>query len=148
MSNENTSATDEAGIRALIEDRVKAVHAKDVDGAMSRHAPDVVMFDVINPLRYIGSDKVRGRSGEWFALYESPIGYEVRDLSVTAGEDLAFCHYLYRVSGTMKSGNKVDMWVRATTCCRKIDGRWMVVHEHQSVPFDPETGKASLDLKP
>ena len=40
------------------------------------------------------------------------------------------------------------MWVRATVCYRKIDGTWMVTHEHNSVPFDVESGKASLDLKP
>ena len=40
------------------------------------------------------------------------------------------------------------MWVRATTCYRKIDGTWMITHEHQSVPFDTESGKASLDLEP
>jgi ketosteroid isomerase-like protein len=40
------------------------------------------------------------------------------------------------------------MWVRATTCYRKIDGKWMITHEHQSVPFDTESGKASLDLEP
>lgn len=28
------------------------------------------------------------------------------------------------------------------------DGRWKVVHEHVSMPFDMETGKAMLDLKP
>lgn len=33
-------------------------------------------------------------------------------------------------------------------CCRKIDSKWMIVHEHDSVPFDMETGKASIDLKP
>jgi ketosteroid isomerase-like protein len=40
------------------------------------------------------------------------------------------------------------MWVRATTCYRKLDGMWTIVHEHQSVPFDPNTGAASLDLEP
>ena len=40
------------------------------------------------------------------------------------------------------------MWIRATLCYRKIDGKWMVTHEHVSVPFDPESGQASLDLKP
>jgi ketosteroid isomerase-like protein len=40
------------------------------------------------------------------------------------------------------------MWWRATVCCRKVDGPWMVVHEHASAPFDAETGRASLDLEP
>ena len=115
---------------------------------MSNHAPDILSFDVVNPLQYSGSDTVRERAQEWFALYQSSIGYEIRDLSITTGDDVAFCHYLYRVSGTRRDGGKVDMWVRATVCYRKIEGTWMITHEHQSVPFDPESGNASLDLKP
>lgn len=69
-------------------------------------------------------------------------------MSITAGEDVAFCHYLYRVTGTRADGGQVDMWVRATVCFHKQNGMWLVTHEHQSVPFDPETGKASLDLEP
>jgi ketosteroid isomerase-like protein len=41
-----------------------------------------------------------------------------------------------------------DVWVRATVCFRKIDGHWKVTHEHMSVPYDMETSKASVDLKP
>jgi hypothetical protein len=40
------------------------------------------------------------------------------------------------------------MWWRATVCYRKIDGKWMITHEHASVPFNVESGKASLDLTP
>jgi uncharacterized protein (TIGR02246 family) len=148
MTSANSTAPDEAQIRALIENRVKAVRAKEIDGVMSNIAPDIVMFDVLNPLRYIGSDTVRERAAAWFALYHGAIGYEIRDLSITTGDDVAYCHYLYRVSGTRQDGGTVDMWVRATGCYRKIDGTWMVTHEHMSVPFDPESGKASLDLKP
>jgi len=43
---------------------------------------------------------------------------------------------------------KTDVWVRATVCFRKIDGQWKVTHEHISVPFDMETFKASVHLKP
>lgn len=148
MTTANNKAIDEAQIRALIEDRVKAVRARDINGLMSNHAPDILSFDVVNPLQYSGSDTVRERAQEWFALYQGPIGYEIRDLSITTGNEVAFCHYLYRVSGTRRDGGKVDMWVRATVCYRKIDGTWMITHEHDSVPFDPESGRASLDLKP
>jgi ketosteroid isomerase-like protein len=40
------------------------------------------------------------------------------------------------------------MWWRTTVCFRKIDEKWMVTHEHNSVPFDVGSGKASLDFKP
>lgn len=148
MTIQNNKAIDEAQIRTLIEDRVKAVRAKNINGLMSNHASDVLSFDVVNPLQYTGSDTVRERAEEWFSLYQGSIGYETRDLSITTGDDVAFCHYLYRVSGTRTDGEKVDMWVRATVCYCKIDGTWMITHEHNSVPFDMETLKASLEIKP
>jgi hypothetical protein len=40
----------------------------------------------------------------------------------------------------------VDMWVRATLVCRRQDGSWRIVHDHESVPFDTGTGKALIDL--
>ena len=40
------------------------------------------------------------------------------------------------------------MWWRATQGFRRIDGRWQIVHEHSSVPFDMKSGKVSFDLKP
>jgi ketosteroid isomerase-like protein len=148
MTKENNKADDEAQIRTIIEGRVEAVRDKDISALLSDHAPDVLAFDVINPLQYSGLDKVRERAEKWLSAYQSSIGYEIRDLSIEASDEVAFCSYLYRVSGTLTSGDKINMWVRATVCLRKIDGKWMIVHEHQSVPFDVETGKASLDIKP
>lgn len=82
----NSKGTGEAQIRALIEGWAQAVRAKDINERMSNYAPDVVSFDAVNPLRRMGSDAIRERLQEWFALYEGPIGYEIRDLSATAGE--------------------------------------------------------------
>ena len=62
--------------------------------------------------------------------------------------DVAFSHGLSHVSATTTDGRKLDMWWRTTVCFRKIAGKWMVTHEHNSVPFDVESGKASLDLQP
>ena len=148
MTTENDAAADEARIRELIEERVRAVRAKDVDALMRAHARDVVMFDALDPLRYVGAEAVGERAEQWLSWYEGPVGYEARDLSVTAGGGAAFCHYLYRVTGTMTNGREVDMWVRSTVCFRKAEGAWLVAHEHTSVPFDAESGKASVDLKP
>ena len=148
MTTANTKIMDEAQLRKLIEDRIKATRAKDVEGAMVSIAPDILLFDVVNPLRYSGSDRLKKRAEEWFSSFQGPLGYEVRDLSFATGDGVAFSHSLNRVSATRTHGKKLDMWWRSTVCYRKIDGRWMVTHEHNSVPFDVESGKASLDLKP
>jgi len=143
-----SESPDAAQIRGLMDDRVEAVRAKDVNASMSAMVPDILSFDVVNPLQYIGSQALRNRTEEWFSSFQGPIGYEVRNLSITASDEVAFCHSLNHVSATKTNGVKIDMWWRATVCCRKIGGKWMVTHEHNSVPFDVESGKASLDLKP
>lgn len=148
VATDNSAAAGEDQIRALINDRVKAVRAKDINGAMSRSAPDILAFDVINPLQYAGVDALRKRLEGWFSSFQGPINHEICKLSLTPGDDVAFSHSLNRVIGTTTEGKKIDMYWRATSCYRKIDGKWMVTHEHNSVPFDPESGKASLDLKP
>ena len=148
MTTENNKALDEAQIRELIDDRIKAVRAKDSNAATSGIAPDIVSFDVVNPLQRMGSDVSRKRAEEWFSSFQGAIGYEIRDLSITAGDDVAFSHGLSHVSAKTKDGVEFDMWWRTTLCFRKIDGKWIVTHEHNSVPFDVESGKASLDLKP
>ena len=74
----------------------------------------------------------------WFASFQGEIGYEVRDLHVTAGEEVAFSHSLNRLHGTTAEGKRTEMWFRETLCFRKIDGAWKIVHEHASMPFDAE----------
>jgi len=148
MTTENSKANDEAQIRTIIEGRITAIRDKNVNALLSNHAADVLAFDLINPLQYTAADTVRERTENWLSSYQGSIGYEIRDLEITTGETTAFCHYLYHVTGTLTDGRKVSMWARATVCLLKTDGKWMIVHEHQSVPFDVETGKASLDLKP
>ena len=85
---------------------------------------------------------------ELFDLYQNSIYYEVRELSITAGDDVAFSHSLNRISGTMKDGQQTDRWLRWTAGYRKTNGKWLIVHEQVSVPVDLGNGKAILDLKP
>jgi ketosteroid isomerase-like protein len=148
MTVEDDRRVDEARIRELLDAWVKALRSRDADAIVSRQAPDVVSFDVVNPLQYVGSGETRRRAEEWLSSFLGPIGLEIRDLSVTVGDDVAFAHSLNRVSGTMAHGQAIGMWLRSTVCFRKIDGQWTVTHQHSSVPFDGESGRASLDLKP
>jgi ketosteroid isomerase-like protein len=148
MMTETGRASDEAQIRELIEARAEAIRGKDLAGAMAGIAPDVLVFDVVDPLRHCGLEALGARALQWFSSFRGPIGYEIRDLCITAGADVAFSHSLNRVLGRLTDGTGIDMWWRSTVGYRKVDGRWRITHEHNSVPFDPETGKASLQLQP
>jgi len=147
MRTEDDASHDEAQIRALIDARIRAVQAKDVAGALACVDLDMVLFDVVTPLAARGADAESARLEEWFASFDGPIGYEMRDLDIVTDETVAFSYGLNHYSGRTQAG-ALDMWVRATTGYQKSGGVWRIVHEHQSTPFDPSTGRPSLDLEP
>jgi uncharacterized protein (TIGR02246 family) len=141
-------AMDEAEIRRQIDDHAQALHAMNLDGVMAMYAPDVVAFDIDPPLKYEGAEAKRQRWMEVFAIYQPPLGYEIRDLTLTLADDVAFGHSLNRISGTLKDGHRTDFWLRWTVCLRKVDGTWLIAHEQVSVPVDFASGTALLDLQP
>jgi len=139
---------DEAGIQGLLDDWTRSIRDKNIEGVMSIYAQEVVSFDLVPPLRYMGADEFRKAWEEVFLVYQGPIDYEIHDVNITVGDDVAFTHSLNRISGTMNTGQKTDLWVRWTACFRKINGKWLIVHHQVSVPVDLENGKAALSLKP
>jgi ketosteroid isomerase-like protein len=143
MSNMET-----AEIRKLVEHRSEAIRSRNDEQSTSMIASDYLLFDVVNPLQSKGAGAARNRAKEWFATFQGPIGYEIRDLQISAANGVGFSHGLNHVSGTKLDGNPLDMWWRATVCYRKLNGRWQITHEHNSVPFNVTNGKASLDLEP
>jgi ketosteroid isomerase-like protein len=52
------------------------------------------------------------------------------------------------MSGAMNNGTKIGYWLRWTACFRRIDGAWLIEHDHVSVPTDFATGRSKLDLEP
>ena len=82
----------EPAIRVLIDRLVKAVRSSDVDGVMSAYAPELVAFDLVPPLQYVGAEAFMKAWRDVFESYREPIHYELRDLSITAGDDVAFSH--------------------------------------------------------
>jgi ketosteroid isomerase-like protein len=61
---------------------------------------------------------------------------------------VAFAHGFGRLSGTLKNGDRAGSWVRWTACYRRIDGDWLIAHDHVSVPLDMASGRGVLDLEP
>jgi len=138
----------EGDIRELIDRFADAFRAKDVDGIMSFFAPEIVSFDILPPLAAVGTNRFVKHWEEFFESHEGPIHVEFPDISIAAGEDVAFSYCVHRIKGTLKNGLQTDWWLRWTACYRKTNGKWLIVHEHVSVPADLGTGKALLDLKP
>lgn len=139
---------DEATIRQQIDRIVEAIHARDLDGLRRLYATDVVSFDVEPPLQHVGIDAKLKNWSNVFTFFED-VRYEVRDLTLAVGDDVAFGHAFGRLSGTLTNGTATNgMWVRATFCFQKTDGDWLIAHDQASVPFDIRTGKGVTDLEP
>lgn len=127
------------------------MRAKDAERLVARYAPDVVVFDMAPPLRHPASEVLDvSRVEGWLSTFDGPIDYEIRDLDVTVGGDVAFCHSLNRLSAVPNgSTDRFDLWFRSTTCLRKVGGRWLVAHEHESTPFHMDGSfRSAIDLQP
>ena len=147
----DTKAKDEAEIRALEQRFAAAVKAKDVDKIMQTYVADesLFVFDVVPPRQYVGAKAYRKDWEDFLVAYPGPIDtFEVNDLGVVSGGNLAFSHSIQHLVLTDKDGKKVDLTARVTDGYRKINGKWLIVHEHVSVPVDINTGKADLSAKP
>lgn len=148
MLTKTDISIEETRIRRLFEEWTSAVLEKNVDKLMTFYAPDVVAFDMIPPLQFIGIDAYRKSWQTGFACMPGAIEIETRDLRLTVGEDTAFCHRLVRMGGASNDGENCDCWMRWTVGLQKIDECWRITHEHVSVPINPESNQALTNLKP
>ena len=139
---------DEAMIRQQAQELVRAIQGKDLDRLKQLYATDIVSFDVEPPLQHVGVEAKLNNWAKAFAVFQD-VNYEVRDLTLAIADDVGFGHCFGRLSGTLNNGSATNgIWVRATFCFRKIDGHWLIAHDHASVPFDIGTGHGVTDLKP
>ncbi len=141
---------EEARIRELLDTYADAICNRDANAAQEAYSADLVSFDLEPPLAFAGEAALDAKHmQEWMDTWSGPIQSEARDLRIVIGGDVAFAHALRRMRGTKKSGEKADLWFRATCCLRKEKGEWKLVHLHNSVPFYMDGSlRAATDLEP
>ncbi|MFE7504502.1 YybH family protein [Promicromonospora sp. NPDC057488] len=139
---------DEAAVRRQLDGIVEGLRAKDLGRLRQVYAADVVSFDVEPPLRHVGVDAKLENWARVFAVFDE-VRYELRDLSLTVGDTVAYGYGFGRLCGTLADGTATSgMWVRATFCLRREGGTWLVAHDQVSVPLDLRTGKGLTGLEP
>ena len=126
---------DEAEVRSLIERWADAVHAGDLDAVLADHATDIVMFDVPPPKDGVrGIDAYRETWPPFFEWQRQGAVFEIVELDVTAGHDVAFAHALLRCGTAAELEQDPTNRLRLTIGLRKEGRRWLVTHEHHSFP--------------
>ena len=143
------SSTDESRIRQIVEQKAAAMGTQDAAGMVAHYDPEVVQFSLAPPLRQASAEARSAESTQkWLDGLQGKVSLEVRDLDITVGGDVAFCHSLNRM---VSEGGPQDfsLWFRSTLGLRRIDGDWVITHEHQSTPFYMDGSfRAALDLTP
>lgn len=150
MSSAALAASSKAQIETLENQFAAAVKSKNLDAIMKvyRTGPDLFVFDVVPPRQYVGSDAYRKDWQDFLAGFQGPIQFSISDLSVSTDGTIGYSHSIQRVEGTDSKGKSVDLTVRLTDVYRKINGHWLIVQEHVSVPVNLDTGKPDLTSAP
>src|SRR5437667_10872277 len=112
MAVEENKKNDEAEIKRVIEGGVEAIRDKNIEGVMSLYAQEVVSFDIVPPLQYVGADAFRKPWEEVFSSFQGPIGYEIHDLNITVADDVDLNQSLKWLYRYMNTGQKTDNWMR------------------------------------
>jgi ketosteroid isomerase-like protein len=124
---------DEQTLRTLVVRWAESVHAGDLDGVLTGHAGDIVMFDVPPPEEGVrGLDAYRETWPPFFEWQRSGAVFEVVDLDVTAGAEVGFAWALLRCGTAEELAREPDRRLRLTLGFRREAGRWVVAHEHHS----------------
>lgn len=148
MTTASTITSNEAQIRQLIADQQRAICTKDVDQIMSRYATEVIIFDVKTPFQTKGKEAFCQVWEACLPYFPDSFEIETRDLTIAVNDNLAVAHWLFRFTEMEPDHPAMQTWMRVTAVCQKNQGNWQILHEHLSVPFDPETSQAAFTLNP
>jgi uncharacterized protein (TIGR02246 family) len=148
-SSKSSGGKDKAQIEALFQQYLKAFNAKDTNAIMALYSStDLFVFDVVPPREYPSWDAYKKDFEGLFAAFPGPVENKLTDLSITTTGTMAYAHNIQTAVFTAKDGSKLTLVVRVSDVLRKINGKWLIVHEHVSVPVDLATGKAVLQSTP
>jgi ketosteroid isomerase-like protein len=120
---------DDNEIGIVIRSWEQAIQQGDVEGILANHTRDILMFDVPEPIQARGIEAYR-KTWKLFFEYGKPAAdvFVVDDLEITAGDEVAFATGLLRIGGSQ------EPVCRLTLGLKKVDGRWLIAHEHHSAP--------------
>jgi uncharacterized protein (TIGR02246 family) len=122
------TASEQERIKRMIAKWAHAVETDDRRGILADHADDLLMCDFPSVVR--GIDAYDETWNFFFANPKGAITFKPSELQVTASDRIAFASCQIHCDGT--SAGPLDL--RLTVGLEKRDDRWIITHEHHSVP--------------
>lgn len=130
-------APDGAAVLDVLGEHYAAIAAGDADRVFALFAPDAVVYNLAPPLiagtgsRAADIESMR----QWLTTFTAPPRLAHRDPVVHVDGDLALVHTLTSMTAEAQQGGEFTLWFRSTYALRRTGGRWLIVHQHESVPF-------------
>jgi uncharacterized protein (TIGR02246 family) len=135
MTNKAADITaDETEIRRIFDQWSKAVRDKDLETIRAHHHPDILMFDVPPPFLSRGIDAYMGTWDLFFTCTPTDVKFDFDHLEIQASPEVAFLTAIGHCRNTEPDGQVLPLDFRLTMGLRKIDGQWVILHEHHSLP--------------
>ena len=134
-------------LQTQVEAWAQAIISQDIEIIMSHYADNVRAFDAIGPLEFTGRDSYKAHWQKCMSSC-SLTAFEISAVETEVNDDLAACSFLNRCGGKDENGEEKACWMRATQVYKNQDGRWLIIHEHFSLPFDMNSFEIQFDLTP
>jgi ketosteroid isomerase-like protein len=128
-----TQTENETQIRNLIENWAKAVRQQNIDAILAFHSDNFVMYDVPEPLQSVGLESYR-KTWNLFYKFTKPGVFDIHELHIIATDDVAFAFGILQCADKTDREDYFPLDFRITIGLKKINGQWMVLHEHHSIP--------------
>jgi uncharacterized protein (TIGR02246 family) len=125
-------------LQTLDEAWMKAAKAGDVEAITALYAPDAVVYPP-DAMEVRGTDAIRKAWQELFGAY-TITDMKLDAVYETAG-NISIGWGRWSMMVTPKAGGAPEKWEgRATSVAKKINGKWLYVNDHASMPMPPPPG--------
>lgn len=129
------NSSNEQQVRSVLEAWAAATREGRLDDVLANHLSNVLIYDVLAPMKYEGADAYRRSWDGWQPDTNGGGQFHLEELSLTVGEKVAFASGLIRCGGTFPDGRSFEDLVRATFCLVKFGEKWKIAHQHISKPI-------------
>ena len=123
----------------------KVLAATTADEVMKYVDQNEDFYDFVPPLHYKGATAVHGDLDNFFNNAKD-VNAKFVDLNVVTDGKLAIAYSLQHFTWKDKDGKAQEGTFRVTDAYHKVGGQWKMFHAHVSVPVDPKTGQAQMNL--
>jgi ketosteroid isomerase-like protein len=139
-------------ILGVLDNYKQAVNERDSDKFLSAYSTDVHIYDCWGKWESKGKAAWKENVVAWFQDLkekEDVLIVKIDDLVIEEDTNLGFVHCSVTFAAYKEeSGDKLrHITNRFTFGLKRVDGSWLITHEHSSLPISMENGKGMFDLR-